>query len=378
MTQKYSILIVDDEKQNRALLSELLKDDYKILLAKNGVQALELARAHQPDLIMLDVLMPGMDGYQVVRELKAGELTRDIPVVFISALDSADDEEKGLELGALDYISKPFHPSIVKTRVRNLLSLCTALSRLRAQKQSLEEAATLRDDVERIMHHDLKSPLSGILGAAQMILSENPPENECIELAKMIEVSGYTMLEMISRSLDLYKMEQGRYRFDPQQVNLIPIIARVIGDNGGLTRALHLNVAVHIGDHESDGREAFMVPGESTLCYSLLANLTKNAMEASPMQGNITINLRRDAAGSTISIRNQGEIPEKIRDHFFEKYATAGKFSGTGLGTYSARLMIQTMGGDISFETSSEKGTEITVRFPLFSGDFSVLNFDRP
>jgi CheY-like chemotaxis protein len=374
MTQKHSILIVDDEKQNRVLLSELLKDDYKVFLAKNGVQALERARQHRPDLIMLDVLMPEMDGYQVIRELKADELTRDIPVIFISALDSAGDEEKGLELGAMDYISKPFHPSIVRARVRNHLSLCTALRQLRAQKQSLEEAAVLRDDVERIMHHDLKSPLNGILGSTQMMLSDCPPEDERIELIRMIEKSGYAMLEMISRSLDLYKMEQGLYRFVPQPVDLVPILNRVINDNGSLVRTLHLNVALYIGDHESGDSETFTVPGEAPLCYSLLANLTKNAMEASPRQGSITINLRRDAVGSLISIHNQGEVPEEIREHFFEKYATAGKACGTGLGTYSARLMIQTMGGDIDFETSGENGTEVTVRFPLFSGDFAAMN----
>lgn len=380
MTQKHSILIVDDEKQNRALLSELLKDEYKVFLAKNGVQALERAREHHPDLIMLDVLMPEMDGYQVIRELKADELTRDIPVIFISALDSADDEEKGLELGALDYISKPFHPSIVRARVHNHLSLCIALSQLRAQKQSLEEAAVLRDDVERIMHHDLKSPLNGILGATQMMLSDSFMDDERIELTKMIEKSGYTMLDMISRSLDLYKMEQGLYRFAPQPVDLIPILNRVVNDNGALVRTLRLGVTLRINgrearDSETFGAgEAFTVPGEAPLCYSLLANLTKNAMEASPMHGSIGIDLHRDSTGSSIGIHNQGEVPEAIREHFFEKYATAGKSSGTGLGTYSARLMIQTMGGDIGFETSAEKGTEVTVRFPLFSGDFAALN----
>lgn len=377
MMHKHSILVVDDEKQNRALLSELLKDDYKLFLAKNGMQALERAREHRPDLIMLDVLMPEMDGYQVIHELKADGLTRDIPVIFISALDSAGDEEKGLELGAQDYISKPFHPSIVRARVRNHLSLCNALNQLRAQKQSLEEAAALRDDVERIMHHDLKSPLNGILGATQMLLLDiNGPEDERIELTRMIETSGYAMLDMISRSLDLYKMEQGLYRFAPQPVDLVPVLKRVINDNGALVRTLRLNVALH--GHEAGGVEAFIVPGEAFLCYSLLANLIKNAMEASTKQANVTINLRRNAEGAQVSILNQGVVPEAIREHFFDKYATAGKSGGTGLGTYSARLMIQTMGGNIGFETSVENGTEVTVRFPPFSGDFAAMNGTSP
>ncbi len=377
MTHTHSILVVDDEKQNRALLTGLLKEDgYQVFLAKNGVQALERARGHLPDLILLDVLMPEMDGYQVMREIKADPATRDIPVIFISALDSADDEEKGLALGAVDYISKPFQLSIARARVRNHLSLRAAHNQLRAQKQSLEEAAALRDDVERIMHHDLKSPLNGILVATHMLLNESGLESpeERIELLHMIEKSGYTMLEMISRSLDLYKMEQGIYQFSAQPVDLLPVLRRVINDNGALVRTLRLSVALRHGAVEADANTVFMVPGDATLCYAMLANLVKNAMEASPQDGQITLTLEHDGTGAVARIHNQGAVPEAVREHFFDKYATAGKSGGTGLGTYSARLMAYTMGGDINFDTSPEHGTTLTVRFPPFSGDFAGLD----
>lgn len=123
MIEKFCLLIVDDDKQNRLLLSELLQDDHRVILAKNGLQALDRAREHQPDLILLDVLMPEMDGYAVIRALKHDDATRHIPVIFVSALDSAISEELGLELGAVDYIAKPFNPSIVRARVRNHLQL---------------------------------------------------------------------------------------------------------------------------------------------------------------------------------------------------------------------------------------------------------------
>lgn len=121
MNSTFTLLIVDDEKQNRTLLTELLQDDYQIILAKNGVQGLEKAQERLPDLILLDVLMPEMDGFAVIRALKASDHTRHIPVIFVSALDSVADEELGLELGAVDYIAKPFHPPIVRVRVRNHL-----------------------------------------------------------------------------------------------------------------------------------------------------------------------------------------------------------------------------------------------------------------
>jgi diguanylate cyclase (GGDEF)-like protein len=121
LTPLPTVLVVDDEKQNRDLLAELLKHDCRVTLAKNGAQAIDRAHELQPDLILLDVLMPDMSGHQVIQSLKHDDATRQIPVIFISALDSPEDEEHGLDLGAVDYITKPFHPSIVRKRVRNHL-----------------------------------------------------------------------------------------------------------------------------------------------------------------------------------------------------------------------------------------------------------------
>jgi diguanylate cyclase (GGDEF)-like protein len=136
MNPTFTLLVVDDEKQNRTLLTELLQGDHRIILAKDGKQALDRAREHRPDLILLDVLMPEMDGYAVIRALKNDDQTRDIPVIFVTALDSAGDEERGLELGAVDYISKPFNPAIVRVRIRNHLQSVQ-------QRRMLEQLAML-------------------------------------------------------------------------------------------------------------------------------------------------------------------------------------------------------------------------------------------
>ena len=131
-----TLLVVDDEKQNRLLLTELFEGEYKVIQAKNGLQALERARSHAPDLILLDVLMPEMDGMATIRALKREDATRNIPVIFITALDSPTDEEQGLNPGAVDYIAKPFHPSIVRVRVRNHLQIVH-------QRRLLEQLAAL-------------------------------------------------------------------------------------------------------------------------------------------------------------------------------------------------------------------------------------------
>lgn len=134
--EKFTLLVVDDEKQNRLLLTELFHEKYKIIQAKNGEQALSLAKSRQPDLILLDVLMPEMDGLTVIKELKRSNDTRQIPVIFITALDSATDEEVGLSLGAVDYIAKPLNAAIVRVRVENHLKIVH-------QRRLLESLASL-------------------------------------------------------------------------------------------------------------------------------------------------------------------------------------------------------------------------------------------
>lgn len=137
MEERSRILVVDDERLNLNVLSDLLRQDYKVILAKNGNQALDRINSENPpDLVLLDVVMPEVDGYEVLRKIKASEHSKDIPVIFITALDSKQDEARGLEMGAVDYIRKPFHPPIVKARVKNHLTIAR-------QRQLLEALANL-------------------------------------------------------------------------------------------------------------------------------------------------------------------------------------------------------------------------------------------
>lgn len=153
------LLVVDDEKNNRVVLTELFKDHYKILLAKHGLMALDLARKHRPDLILLDVMMPELDGYQTLKALKDDETTHGIPVIFITVLDGHTDEERGLLLGAVDYISKPFMPAIVRARVNNHMQAVR-------QRQLLERFALVDALTElpnrRSLENRLASRYSGV------------------------------------------------------------------------------------------------------------------------------------------------------------------------------------------------------------------------
>ena len=170
MTERKTILLVDDTPDNIALLKNLLNEIYKVKAAINGEKALKIAFSETPpDLILLDIMMPGMDGYEVCERLKANEKTTDIPVIFLTAKAQMEDEKKGLELGAVDYITKPISPPILMVRVQTHLRLKEANDVLKQQNALLKENASLREDVERITRHDLKSPLNPILAYPQMM-----------------------------------------------------------------------------------------------------------------------------------------------------------------------------------------------------------------
>jgi CheY-like chemotaxis protein len=363
-----SILVVDDTPANIAILREVLKGRYRVRVATSGERALEIAHATpRPDLILLDIMMPEMDGREVCRRLKADEATAGIPVIFVTAKSEVEDEEAGLRLGAVDYIAKPVSPPIVLARVETHLALSQARRALEEQNLELRETARLREDVESITRHDLKTPLTCIIGMPPLIAASDNLSAEQEEFLKIIEESGYRMLQMINSSLDLYKMERGTYQFKPECVNVCPIIHRVLRELDDLMRGAGCRACIRMDSRAAAPVDVFEIWAEELLTYSLLANLIKNAIEASPDGESITLSLT-SGSDPSVTIHNRGEVPEEVRDTFFEKYATAGKKGGTGLGTYSARLIAQTQGGGISMDTSAEEGTTLTVSFLPVSG----------
>jgi signal transduction histidine kinase len=359
------ILLVDDTRATIEILAETLADEYDIAVATNGEDALEIAAASIPDLILLDVVMPGLDGYEVCRRLKGNENTRDIPVIFVTTRAETADETHGFELGAVDYITKPISPPVVRARVKTHLALRWARLALEKQNRELLEAARLRDDIDNIMRHDLKGPLTSIIGWPYLIMKDVPLEPMYVRALKSIEESGYMMLNMINRSLDLFKMERGIYNYIPQPVDLVKTLVKVVADQETSARSKELNLVILVEGRPAVDATSFMVKADELLVFSLFSNLVKNAVEASPQHGSIQVSLDRDTDQGLITVANQGEVPEDIRDRFFDKYITRGRHGGTGLGTYSARLMAETMKGSIGLESSPAEGTKIKVSLPL-------------
>ncbi|MBF0097026.1 MAG: HAMP domain-containing histidine kinase [Magnetococcales bacterium] len=242
----------------------------------------------------------------------------------------------------------------------NLLKANEVLDR---QYRELLEAEQLKQDVELITRHDMKSPLNGVIGFADLLLSTQlSAEQE--KHVNTIRKSGVTALHMINLSLGMYRMEQGTYQLEAVDIDLLPIIQSIKNDATAILSGNRLVLKARINGNSVIADDTFFIRGEEVLCYSMLANLIKNALEASPEGGTVTIDMERRGDVGIVGIRNQGAVPKEIRDRFFDKYTTVGKLSGTGLGTYSAKLIVETMGGTIQMNSSDDGWTEIVLVIP--------------
>ena len=353
--KKCTVLIVDDIPTNIEVLAGVLKDEYAIKVAISGKKALEIADAFHVDLILLDIMMPVMDGFEVCRQLKANPKTAHIPIIFLSARDGTEDVVSGLRLGAVDYVAKPADPTILKARLSAHLMLATAMQDLKRQNELLIENARLREDVERMTRHDLKSPIAVALHGSQFLLG-SPLNESQMEQARMIEEAAGHALEMINRTLDVYKMEQGSYQPILQMFDLGALLTKV---------AQQVQLAFTEKDVviRFDPPQDLMCLGEPMLCYSLFNNALKNAVEASPQGAAVRMVVAPGYGNLHVMIDNPGEVSVALRERFFDKYVSAEKIGGTGLGTYSIRLMAEVQGGSVSMESGAGV-TKLTITLP--------------
>ncbi|NLF97743.1 MAG: response regulator, partial [Candidatus Riflebacteria bacterium] len=211
---KPTIMIVDDTPENLQLLREMFDNaEYRVVAFPSGKLALAAACKNPPDIILLDINMPEMDGFEVCRQLKADEALKEIPIIFVSALSETQDKVRAFTAGGVDYVTKPFQFEEVRARVRTHLDLCRARRELKRQNDILHENLRLRELVDQISRHDLKSPLTVFLNIPEMLLEEENLLPDQKELLQLLSSSGRRMSEMIRRSLDLIKMEKGIYEF---------------------------------------------------------------------------------------------------------------------------------------------------------------------
>ena len=357
-----SVLVVDDSPDVIHLISEAVGDLYRLNAVTSGEKALKFVRKNLPDLVMLDIMMPGMDGMEVCKELKSDTRTSEIPIIFITSKTEGEDIAAGYKAGAVDYVTKPMHPEVLRERVKTHVALKRSRDEMRHQIQTLMDNAKLREDIERMTRHDLKAPLSAIINITEELYeskwvgADHKPQIETMRSATT------DMIQMINRSLDLYKMETGTYRMQNNRVNLVKVLRKVVVEARAYAKPEKIIVEYH-------APEECFIKGEDLLCFSLFSNLIRNAIEAQSKGDTVTVRLLDEGNQVIVLIHNDALIPEGIQDNSFDKYVTADKRNGTGLGTYSAKLITETLGGTIDFSSFPTEGTEFRVALLTYKED---------
>jgi CheY-like chemotaxis protein len=358
-----TILVIDDSPDNLHLMSQLFKDEYRVRVGNSGALALEMCQSgNPPDLLLLDIMMPGIDGFEVARRMREHPTSQAIPVIFVTAMTERAASLKGFELGAVDFVTKPIDPEVLKPRVRNFMRYVELRKQMQFAYDSALALARLHEDVEQMTRHDLKGPLAGVIGLAQSLAVMKSMSHDQVAQLRMIEDTSLQLLNMINLSAELFKIETGRFVLDAQPVKLSNILHRTVDIARVSFAAKHLQVSFVTDGPIEEGVASVM--GDAMLCYSLFQNLLQNACEASPEGGEVAVRLH-DETPVRVTIKNQGAVPAAIRDRFFGKFATHGKPGGTGLGTYSARLLAQAQNGTVALAVSDEADwTQLTVTLP--------------
>ena len=285
----------------------------------------------------------------------------------MTAREGVEDEAASFAAGGVDYIVKPVNPCLLRARVKTHLDLLKAREELAAQNAILQENARLQEEVAQINRHDLKNPLMVIMNIPSYLLRKPGVSAEEEKWLQMIRDSARRMLEIINLSIDMFKMEMGTYKPRAEPVNAVAVARQIAEAMPQIVARSAAAIDMDVEGRPVEVGSVFLVSAEEPLLYSMLANLMRNAVEASPDGERVSLSFSTGSS-ATIAIHNAGSIPAEIRGRFFQKFTTAGKPGGTGLGAYSAQLITRTLGGRIDYVSSEREGTTITVCLPQAKG----------
>ena len=372
MDKPKRILIVDDEKLNRELLEDLVVSfRYKPEMAEDGVEAIAKLKL-DIDLVLLDVMMPRMDGFEVLKHMKADSSLRHIPVIMISALDEMKSVVRCIEKGADEYLTKPFNSKLLKARI----GACLEKKHLRDREQqlhaellesyeALQKAEQARDALFHMIVHDLKNPLTGMLGFAELLLikanQDNLDKETLTEGLQPIFSSAEEMSSLINSILDISRLEADEMPVSLTAVNGLQLIKDLCEQFDPQAEGMGVNLSF---EPESD---AIMTQADKQLLSRILQNLLTNAFKHTATGTNVTLSAKRHGSNVVFCVADNGPgIPEEYRDKIFGKFFqietdTKGKKYGVGLGLAFCKMAVEAQDGSIWVESEHGKGSTFKV-----------------
>jgi two-component system sensor histidine kinase/response regulator len=352
-----SILIVDDTVENLRLLSGILSArGYDVRPVTTGTQAIRAALSAPPDLVLLDISMPDMDGYEVCRRLKQSEVLNAIPVIFLTALTDVGDKVKGFAVGGADYVTKPFQMEEVLSRVDAHVALGRARTQLQGSYRRLQVLERLRDDLVHMIVHDMRSPLAVLIAHLDLVsmdpdASLGPDARDSLREATR---GARELNRMANELLDVSKLEEGKMSLERTPCDLVEVTREVAATLGAWARGRSISV---------DPSKPIVTSCDRQLIRRVLENLVSNAIKHTPSTGSIHIVVEDLGKEVRVGVADQGNgVPVDLRSRIFEKFGSAatradGSYHSVGLGLAFCKLAVEAHGGRIGVDDGPGGGS---------------------
>lgn len=370
------ILVIDDQAQNLLILSTTLRGaGYQVAAANSGEKALKILSSRQPDLILCDVIMDDMNGYEVCQRVKANPEMADIPFIFLTAQTENEQLLKGFEAGAVDYVTKPFNPRELLVRAKTHIELKKARDTIVAHTRDLERLNQEKNHFMGIAAHDLKNPLATMLISTEMVAykSESIEPSDLKAYMQIMHKDAKRMLMIVNNLLDVNQIESGKLETHTQNFDLLESCRNLVQQYQEQIRRKDLKL------HFDAPKETQSLYSDPHILYQILDNLFSNAVKYSSPEHEIWLRLKKEPLNYIIEIEDQGPgFSEEDQKQIFQKFArlsaqpTAGE-SSTGLGLSIVKMLAETLAAQIDYETEPGKGTCFTLKIPIIEAPIESL-----
>lgn len=365
---EYKILIVDDVMSNVLLLKVLLTNEkFAIATASNGRQALEQVEKENPDLVLLDVMMPDMSGFEVAQHLKSNPNTADIPIIFLTALNSTADIVKGFQVGANDFISKPFNKEELIIRVTHQISLVAAKRLILSKTEELQRTIAGRDKLYSVIAHDLRSPMGSIKMVLNMLILNLPSEKIGAEMYELLTMANQTtedVFSLLDNLLKWTKSQIGKLNVVYQDVDLVEVTDGVIEIFSMVASLKKIRI------HEMKP-EKMMVNADIDMLKTVVRNLLSNAIKFSKENSEVLVKMEEVDGMAVVSVQDYGcgiseERQKKLlhTDTHFSTFGTNNE-EGSGLGLLLCKDFVVKNGGKLWFTSKEGEGSIFSFSIPV-------------